>query len=197
MANGRIIPHEIKDLDVFVFISHAHTDHFDKVILEWDKVIDNVTYIFCWKAFDHKKYICMDGNRDVKKIDDVEVSKINSKTEPGGAFLANVDGLVIYHSGDISDKVNNDRGDMDYLAGKYDKVDLAFIEFGGGMGSPRFSNHTIEKLQPRVMFPMHHKYNEITYKEYAEKASKKFPRVNFQCAENRGDVFFYSYGGIK
>lgn len=197
IANGHVNPYEIKNLEVFVFISHAHTDHFDKVILQWDKVIDNITYIFCWKAFDHNKYIYMDGYRDVKKTDNSEISKINSKFEPGGAFLVKVDGLVIYHGGDYSYKEDNDDGDMDYLAGKYGKTDIAFIEFGGGMGSPRVCNHTIAKLQPRIMFPMHHKFNEITYKEYAEKASKKFPRVDFQCAENKGDVFFYSYGEIK
>ena len=49
LANGRINPEEIKNLDVFVFVSHTHEDHFDEGIFRWEKTVKKMTYIFGWK----------------------------------------------------------------------------------------------------------------------------------------------------
>jgi hypothetical protein len=45
LANGRINPEEIKELYVYVFVTHAHQDHYDRVIFEWESKIKNISYI--------------------------------------------------------------------------------------------------------------------------------------------------------
>jgi hypothetical protein len=48
LENGFINPEEISDLDVFVFVTHAHGDHYDPVIFEWQGEIENLTYFIGW-----------------------------------------------------------------------------------------------------------------------------------------------------
>ncbi len=55
ISNGYVIPSEIKDQNVFVFVSHAHADHYDPEILDWENSIENITYIFGWKLREHLK----------------------------------------------------------------------------------------------------------------------------------------------
>ena len=45
LANGRINPEEIKELNVCVFVTHAHLDHYDQVIFEWENKIKNISYL--------------------------------------------------------------------------------------------------------------------------------------------------------
>ena len=152
-----------------------------------------IQYIFGWKALKEQNYHYMDGYRDVKNIQGIEIQKIDSELDNESAFLVNVDGLIIYHGGDYYFREGGtDRGDMEYLFGTYGRVDMAFIE----CGFRYICDFTIEKLQPRVMFPMHARNNEITYRTYGEEVSPIFPKTKFAYAENRGDRFFYKEGTI-
>ena len=49
LGNGAINPGDIADQNVIVLISHAHSDHYDPVILTWKGKIPNLTYIWGWK----------------------------------------------------------------------------------------------------------------------------------------------------
>jgi hypothetical protein len=46
LANGHINPEEVKDLDVYVFISHVYDDHYDEIIFDLENTIDRLTYVF-------------------------------------------------------------------------------------------------------------------------------------------------------
>ena len=50
LSNGWINSDEIKDLDVVVFVSHSHADHFDEVIRTWEKTVRNIQYVYGWDA---------------------------------------------------------------------------------------------------------------------------------------------------
>ncbi|MCK7537944.1 MAG: hypothetical protein MZV63_46820 [Marinilabiliales bacterium] len=39
---------EINDLDVVVFVSHNHSDHYDEVIRTWEKTVKKIQYVFGW-----------------------------------------------------------------------------------------------------------------------------------------------------
>ena len=128
------------------------------------------------------------------EINGMEIVRLGSELENESAFLVKVDGLVMYHGGDYYFREGgNDKGDMAYLAAKYGEVDMAFVE----SGFRHICDHTINKLRPRVMFPMHARGNEIAYKQYADESMSKFPEIQFICAENRGDRFFYRNGKIE
>lgn len=55
ISNGNIVPFEIKDQKVFAFVSHAHADHYDPEIFNWEKSAKNITYIFGWELRENRK----------------------------------------------------------------------------------------------------------------------------------------------
>ena len=194
LANGFINPDEIKDQNIIVFASHEHRDHYDETILKWEKSINDMTYIFGWKATENPDYIFM-GPRIKKKIGDLVIESIHSPEagELEGNFLVKVDGLVIYHSGDYSRGHDTFKKDMDYLAKAAPKIDIFFMLAGNPMDNEE-ALIALEKVQPRFMFPMHSGGSEYVYKAFAREAGKKQLKTKVICAENRGDRFRYRNG---
>lgn len=192
LSNGFINPSEIADRNVFVFVSHAHSDHFDKIIFEWEKAIEDITYIFGWQAAEGPNYICLTEPRTRKTIDDMEILTVNHEFDgiPEAAFLVFVDGLSIYHAGDHGHSKGPQnhqfKSNIDYLAGNIEKLDLAFTPtFGGAL-------HMIDTLEPRFTFPMHDGGNEHQYKIFARKATTAGAKTTVCAAEKRGDAFLYA-----
>ncbi len=188
LANGHINTEEISGLDVYVFVSHAHYDHFDKIILEWEKSVPEIKYIFGWDEYEDK-YTNFNWTRGTKIIDDVEITYINSDLDKEGAFFVSVDGLKIYHGGDYYFS-ETDSGNLKFLEDNYVKADIAFIE----CGFENIAETTIYALNPSVMFSMHFRHAEQRYKDFASKVGNKYPGTQFISTENRGDNFHYHNG---
>ena len=192
LDNGFIDPEELKNLDVCVFVSHEHRDHFNPVIFDWEKKIKKITYFFGWQASKSEKdnYLYMIGPRAEKKINGMEVFTINSfhARVPEVAFLIKVDGLVIYFSGDYRGDYKNDN---EHLRSKANNVDIAFmnIDHDGDDLKPNEADF-IEKLKPRIVFPMHYGNDEEVLKRNADKVKKAGYRTKLNCVEKRGDRFF-------
>lgn len=196
LANGHINPMEIKNLDVYVFSSHVHKDHFDKVILDWQKNIENIQYFFGWKDSTIAQYNCMEG-REKKEIDGMEIYAVDSK-EAGpleGAFLVKVDGLSIYHPGDYCRIHDIYKKDIESLIGITDEIDVIFLPIN--IIYINAAKYTIEKTQPKVMFPMHAEGNEYLYREFEQMMKKEGINSLIGCADHRGDCFIFSNGKIK
>ena len=206
LSNGYINPNGIKDMDIFVFVTHEHIDHFDKTIFDWGKTVDNITYIFGWQAAEDSMYIYMVEPREKKKLDGIDIFTINHSFDgiPEVAYLVKVDGLVIFHSGDhgcTGEELNPIfKNNIDYLTEIEEGIDIAFISsFGSDRGADvnKGDLYTIEQLLPKITFPMHLGGNEHLYKEFAREAEKEKANTKIHCAENRGDRFFYQNGEIK
>jgi L-ascorbate metabolism protein UlaG (beta-lactamase superfamily) len=206
LSDGYIDPSAIKDLSVFVFVSHGHGDHFDPVIFQWEKTVKNIHYIFGWAAKKNPRYHYLSEPRKKRTIDGIEVHNINHEFDgiPEGAFLVKVDGLVIFHSGDhgsTGETLNPlFKANIDYLARQEQQIDMAFISQFGSRGKGEVNNgdlYTIEKLGPKVTFPMHQGGGERFYKKFAQEARQKDAKTEVICAEKQGDSFFYKQGKIK
>lgn len=203
LSNGHIIPEEIQGQKIYVFVTHGHNDHFNPAIFEWKKSIGDIVYILGFKPKNAPQYIYMDP-REKKIIDGMEISTIESN-DAGVGFLVSVDGLVLFHAGDHACKESDMKvpysGEIDFLAENGDKIDLAFIPISGcGFRDPvavrKGVYYALEKLKPKVMFPMHAAGFEYLYKDFVKEASKdKFKtKTKFICAESKGDRFVYSKG---
>ncbi len=206
LADGYIDPAEIKDLSVFVFVSHRHGDHFDPMIFEWKKSVRNIRYIFGWEADQNPQYHYLTEPKTKRTIDGVEIFNINHEFDgiPEGAFLVKGDGLVIYHSGDHGSTGEESnplfRENIDYLAQQEKKVDVAFISQFGNRAGGEVNNgdlYTIDKLGPKVTFPMHQGGGERFYTNFAEEARHKGAKTQIICAKKQGDRFFYQDGKIE
>jgi L-ascorbate metabolism protein UlaG (beta-lactamase superfamily) len=200
LARGFVDAGEIKDLDVCVFVSHSHVDHYDEVILDWEDEIKKIRYFFGWNAREGPRYYSMEGPRAVKTFADLEVYTVNSHHSgvPEVAFLVKVDGLVIFHGGDYQGRMGRDApsnalDDMRYLKTKAASVDLFFI--GAWTGDPYLD--VIRSLDLKVIFPMHWRKKEQNYKQFAEDLRKLGISYPVICPEKRGDEFLFMDGAVQ
>ena len=191
LSNGHIRPDEIKDMNVYVFVTHEHRDHYDPVIFKWENSLSNIKYIFGWIAKENRDDLYMTGPRAMEKIDGLEIYTINSHhvDVPEVAYLIKADGLTIYFNGDYSGEI---RKDIDYLSTISDQVDLAFAEGGASVTS-----YMLERLKPSVWFPMHERGTEFKHKRYAQITEGTDLKTKVVCVDNRGDHFFYDGNTIK
>ena len=181
LANGFVDPEEIKHLDVTVFVSHSHGDHFDPVILSWRPVIENITYVFGWNAGKGERTIDLPAPRATTAIDGMEILTVNAEHNdvPEAAYLIKVDGLAIYHAGDYIGALDTYKDDMEFLRKKAGRIDLAFIG--------RYQQ--AELLEPRIVFPIHAYNREFMYGAFAREAAEKKLPSRVVCPENKGDRF--------
>ena len=194
LANGFVDPEEIKDLDVYVFTSHSHGDHFDERILEWKRVIPNISYVFGWPADEAKGDVVFGKVRVTEVIGPMTVKNIFHDFDgiPESAFLIEVDGLSIYYSGDHGNAPGAlhpvYKDNIDYVARQSDGFDLVFLSI---FGSPTYDGelYAIEKFKPRVMIPMHYGSREADAKDFVAVAQIKFPNVKFFYPLKQGDTY--------
>ena len=191
LCTGRIDPAEIKDLDVYVFVTHSHEDHYDPIILDWQDQVDHLTYIFGWQATDDSSHHHLVGPRASLRLGDMDVYTINCRSGvPEVAYLIKTDGLAIFFQGDYkSDSLT----DIDYLLTKCDTVDIAF--FGATTrrwpeASARIAR-MMERTRPRAVFPMHFGGQEETCREFAQECAERGLPFPINCPNNPGDQFHY------
>ena len=150
IEQGVIDPKELAEKNVIVFVSHNHDDHFNPVIFEWQKTIPNIRYILSNDIPEIPNAI-MIGPDDTVEQEDLVVKTYRS-TDEGVAFLVQIDGLAIYHAGDLNDWEWDGAGDL--INGR---VRRAF-------------RHEIKKLSEKpinvAFFPMDPKLMEYQFKGF-------------------------------
>jgi ankyrin repeat protein len=184
ILNGHINPNEIRDAQVYVFVSHEHYDHFDQIIFEWKKTMKNINYIFGWQMENGQDYIYINPGEPTKIGELDIITRLTRNGVSNQGFLVKVDGIVIYHSGD-----DNNNDDIDLLIPDFKSLDFLFQTITHNEGEGALFR--INKFAPKAMFPMHYGGREYRYEEFADFASEKIANVNIICAENRGDRFFF------
>jgi len=201
ISKGFINAEELSDQKVFVFVSHDHKDHFDRVIFKWLYKIKDIKYVMGWPYSNAEKYISFKP-RETKKIDEMEITTIES-TDAGVGFLIKVDGLTIFHAGDHengSGYWRKYKKEIDFLAQVTKQIDFAFLPVcryeRDWEDSNKGSFYFIERLKPSVVFPMHAGGEEHFYQKFAKEAKKKMGQANVRCAAYRGEYFFFKNGEI-
>ncbi|MBN1272563.1 MAG: ankyrin repeat domain-containing protein [Candidatus Aminicenantes bacterium] len=199
LANGNINPEEIKGQHVYVFVTHAHNDHFNPSIFKWKDSLKNITFILGFEAKNAPDHTAIKP-RERKKIDDMEIITIKS-TDEGVGFIVSVDGLVLFHAGDHANKAEDVNGpfriEIDYLAGLGIKPDMIFMPITGcgfqDEGTIKKGIvYTLDHLKPGAFFPMHAGGHEYMYEEFVKKDGVTRSGTNYHCARNSGDSFFYN-----
>ncbi len=204
LANGHINPEELADLDVYVFVSHDHGDHYDTVIHEWKDKMKSVTYVFGFQDEKFSDYVYM-APKTKKKLGDMKIVTFEA-ADAGVSFLIKTDGMSVFHAGDHFNKSEDCSGpfmaDMKKIAGWGIEVDLAFLPAGGGcsFGKPEVVqkglNEAAKLLKPKAFFPMHRLLTEYMYREVAEKMKEAGVSTPIICAQDRGNHFVYKKGKI-
>ncbi|MBN1939880.1 MAG: MBL fold metallo-hydrolase [Candidatus Aminicenantes bacterium] len=198
LNSGWIVPEEIKGLKVRVFVSHSHTDHYDKVIHEWKKTIPDIEYFFGWSVPKDPLTHAFPGPRTGLISGGMEIATINSHHSgvPESAWLVEVDGLVIYHNGDCQPP--NPVAEHEYLRSKTDRIDLAFI-FPILDKAEKYgvqNRDLLKRFRVNAAFPMHMTSGDPMYLEFKKVVQAEFPGQPIHLPMRMGQQYTYAKGRI-
>ena len=176
------------DKKVYVFATHSHPDHFNKEILTWSKINENIKYILSddIKIYKHKNFYFTKED-DSFELDNLKINTFGS-TDLGSSFYINTENKNIFHSGDLhfwhweDDTLEEEKTMYDaYMVQlekikKLDRIDIAFVPV-----DPRLGVNTLEGvelfykiLKPRIIIPMHFSNDYSQMKNFIE----KFKNIN-------------------
>lgn len=190
LDDGYVDPGDLEGLDVYVFVSHSHSDHYDETILEWEAAAESITYLFGWAAGENPDHHYMVGPRATAEVDGVQVYTINSHHSgvPEVGYLLHVDGLWIYHNGDYQQEYEED---FPYLGTFTDHIDLVFT--AGVPEEVYQSSHQavylMEHFRPDALFPMHHGGREEAGEVFARVMRERGFDTPIIPPARRGDRF--------
>ena len=97
---GVIDPAALADKDVLVFVSHGHGDHFNPALLQWKSQLPRVRYIISNDIRTVEGALMVGPNQSLTQPG-FALTTLDS-TDLGVAFLIEIDGLRIYHAGDLN-----------------------------------------------------------------------------------------------
>jgi ankyrin repeat protein/L-ascorbate metabolism protein UlaG (beta-lactamase superfamily) len=203
LANGAINPQELAGLNVTVFVSHDHSDHYMPSIFDWKNSIKNITYVAGFKP-EGKDGYQVPALHETKNMNGVEIIAIESN-DSGQGYFVKADGVTIFHPGDHANRQRDFSGpfkmEIDFLADQGLKADILFVPVSGcGFGDivavKKGVYYTIDRLSARSVFPMHAGGSEVRYREFAEEARNAGHDVPFCLGEFSGDHFSVSPSGV-
>jgi len=213
LANGFINPSEIASDDVAVFVSHEHGDHFDSTIFSWSGRIPKLQYIFGFEpdsleerarqGYSGQPYEFV-GPGMRKTINGMQVLAVRSN-DAGVGFVVTVDGLTIYHAGDLAGWLPDQRegfiSQIDSINAAVDSVDIALVNVTGchhqdTIALAEGTAYTLEKLRPKLVIPTHGYMQEHVYPQFMSKFRGQFPNLLTFCPVYRGDAARFT-GGRK
>ena len=195
-------PENIKDMEnVYVFSSHSHEDHFNSCVFDWENYNSNIKYILSSDIRIGKSksnYIFMEEGEE-KLFKGVYVKAYGS-TDIGISFLVKVDGLTIFHAGDlnwwhwkedsleeqsvaeVSFKTNIEKlKEEKYIDIAFFPVDPRLQEFYY-IGGEYFA----KKINPKLLIPMHFGDEVAITKEFVSRMKKiniKSVEINYSRQE--------------
>ena len=162
------LPKTAKGKKLYVFSSHYHKDHFQREIFDWAEEYD-VTYILSRdiRAKGPEGKTIKMRKREEIEIDGLKIKTLRS-TDMGVAFFVHLNGITIYHAGDLNwwhweeeSPDYNEKMKRDYqkeiLSIEGERIDVAFVPLDPrlgmayGWGIDFFMRHTDTKY----LFPMH------------------------------------------
>lgn len=174
---------------VLVFVSHDHEDHFDEVIYTWDYEHLPITYIVADDLPIGKRGkrmkpgdVFLEGGAEIRAFD---------STDKGVSFYVTVDGLHIFHAGDLNLWHWREESTLREIAQAenafYDAmapleklpVDIAMFPVDPRMGGfyDAGANYYILSVKPRVFIPMHWQGRAEVAASYARKGRTKYTEV--------------------
>ncbi|MGH4050846.1 MAG: MBL fold metallo-hydrolase [Clostridium sp.] len=195
-------PKNIKNAkNIYVFSSHSHADHFNSDILKWENYNSEIKYILSddIKIGENKSNYNFMKEGEEELFDDVYVKAYGS-TDIGISFLVKVDGLTIFHAGDLNwwhwkedsiEQLNEAETLYKAQIGKLKEekiIDIAFFPV-----DPRLEEfyclggeYFVNTIHPKVIIPMHFGDDVSITKEFAGRMKKidvKAVEINYPGEE--------------
>ena len=206
------IPELSYEKTLYVFSSHSHHDHYSKAIFKLENQCKEVRYILSSdiKEVDHtwrkSENVTFVDAYEKLQVGDCMIETLRS-TDLGVAFLLQIEGLSIYHAGDLhrwewpgedpeenAAAVRNYEEEIERIAGR--KIDLAFVvldprqEEVGGKGMDLF----LSKVGAKYVFPMHVWDDYAFLADYRQKNQRRYLTSEIMNITKPGDRFSIEIG---
>jgi len=166
LESGVIDPAALSGYDVIVFASHNHGDHYNREILKWGQIIPKLRHVLSDDIPKEPGALMVGAGMRLSQ-DDFSLETLVSNDE-GVAFVVEIDGLRIYHAGDLNwwhwegepDDYNDGmaasyKSQIALLSNKH--IDVAFVPV-----DPRLEeqyawgiNHLMQTVDVCHVVPMH------------------------------------------
>lgn len=186
ICNGVITEKELStNKKILVFISHGHEDHFNPDVLNWKKKRKDIKYVLSSdiELKDKDESINIVSPYDNLDIEDISIKTYGS-TDAGISFWIKVEGINIFHSGDLNwwhwfDEPEDFNKDQEKLFKqevekiKDNKTDIAFFPIDPRLKESYYlgGEYFIKEVNPKVLIPMHFGTNYEIIKKFASKVS--------------------------
>ena len=188
---------------IFVFVSHAHPDHFDPVIYDWRGDLP-ITYIVSSDLPIGKRGKRIAPMEEMTLTQDISVKAFDS-TDLGVSFLVTAYGMTIFHAGDLnlwhwrqesSLREIEDAEEAFYAACEpipVGTIDLAMfpVDPRQGMMYDAGANHFILTKKPRVFVPMHWQDRPEVAVDFARRA--RTPQTEIVAMTRPGETATITY----
>lgn len=205
-ASGGVIGEEdlFTSKKVIVFATHSHGDHFSEVIFKWREKRPDIKYLL---SSDIKGSINCSEARFISAYEEVAVDQLHVKaygsTDLGISILVEVDGVNLFHAGDLNwwhwyDESDEDNAKMEITFKKEiekikkEKIDIAFFPV-----DPRLREsyvlgpeYFIREIMPKALVPMHFREEYSITKDFRNKYSKLHTRI--YEINKRGEELIFS-----
>lgn len=203
LSSGVIESSEIKDKEVFVFASHRHPDHFNPIILSWKEQVPNIHYYLSHDIpkKNHREWTNILKPNAVYDEDNIIIRTFKS-TDEGIASLISIDGINIYHAGDLnwwhwneeSKAWNNDmaaRFKREVSLIKDYPIDIVFLTADPRQESAELMGMTwfLNEVDVKIAFPMHFGDDYTIMERIKNEANKNSALKNINTISKRGECF--------
>lgn len=171
--------------NIFVFSSHSHNDHFNPEILEFEKYNSQIEYVLSSDINVKNKHnynIISEGEE--LHFQDLYIKAYGS-TDLGISFLVKVDGLTIFHAGDLNwwhwkedSAAERSLAEASFKA-EIEKlkvetsIDIAFFPVDPRLEEYYYigGKYFAENIKPKMLIPMHFGDNLRVTREFKDKMS--------------------------
>lgn len=155
--------------NVYVFISHGHSDHFERKIFDWERKNSRIKYFLGYDIEmneSKENYYSMESYQSI----DIEGLNIQSfgSTDRGISFLVTIDDIGIFHAGDLNwwhwendskdaqrKEAEDFKKEVNLLTDK--KIDIAFVPVDPRLGEYYYlsAEYFAKIIEPKLLVPMH------------------------------------------
>ncbi|MBR5344904.1 MAG: MBL fold metallo-hydrolase [Clostridia bacterium] len=176
--------------EVYVFISHSHPDHYDPVVYEWHK--DHpVVYIVGYDMPVGTRGRRMNPGDTIPLSRHVTVKAFDS-TDLGVSFLVTLDGIRIFHAGDLNFwhwREESTVAEIEEAEAEFHRccapllrektIDVCFFPVDPRQGRlyDAGANYFIMTVKPRLLIPMHFWGRSEMISDFARRAGSRSTEV--------------------
>ena len=202
ITNGVISQEDLAEKkNLYGFVSHRHSDHYNPQIFTWEDQVDNAKYIISDDVnvrTDKDNYIFVNKDEQTQ-VDDMNIKTFGS-TDSGVSFLVKKEDMTIFHAGDLNwwhwkndsrdeqkAEEENYKKEVEKIA-REEKIDVAFVPVDPRLEEYYYlaGDYFLREVKPEVFIPIHFASNFDITDKFAEKMSKSNIDSEIKVIKKRG-----------